>query len=179
MKNGTMLQAFQWELPDDGTLWRQLRRMAFRLRHQGFTALWLPPAYKGSGGKSDVGYGVYDLYDLGEFNQKNTVRTKYGTRAEYLEALRALKAADIQSLPDVVLNHRMGADEKERVKVLTDDPEHRDRTDSPEREAEVFTRFTFPGRGSRYSDFVWDHRCFTGVDWDDAAKENGLFRMKG
>lgn len=179
MRNGTMLQGFQWELPADGTLWRQLKRMAFRLRRQGFTALWLPPAYKGCGGGCDVGYGVYDLYDLGEFDQKNTVRTKYGTRAEYLEALHALKAADIQSLPDVVLNHRMGADERETIKVLADDPEHRDRTDSPEREAAVFTRFTFTGRKGMYSDFVWDHRCFTGVDWDDMAHEKGLFRIKG
>lgn len=179
MRNGTMLQGFQWELPDDGTLWRQLRRMAFRLRRQGFTALWLPPAYKGTGGKGDVGYGVYDLFDLGEFDQKNTVRTKYGTKAEYLDALKTLKAADIQALPDVVLNHRMGADERERVKVLREDPERRNLENPPEREADIFTRFTFPGRRGKYSDFVWDHRCFTGVDWDDLAKEKGLYRIKG
>ena len=42
--------------------------------------LWLPPAYKGVGGKNDNGYGVYDLYDLGEFNQKGSIETKYGTK---------------------------------------------------------------------------------------------------
>lgn len=35
---------------------------------------WLPPAYKGIGGKDEVGYGVYDVYDLGEFDQKGTIK---------------------------------------------------------------------------------------------------------
>ena len=52
----------------------------------------MPPAYKGANGKADVGYGVYDLYDLGEFDQKGTVATKYGTREEYLAAIAALHA---------------------------------------------------------------------------------------
>lgn len=179
MQNGTMLQGFQWELPDDGRLWQTLRRRAFALHRQGFSAIWLPPATKGNGGSSDVGYGVYDLYDLGEFHQKKSRRTKYGTRAEYLAAVRTIQAADIQALADVVLNHKLGADEQETITVYEDDPEHRDIPGTQERTARVFTRFTFPGRKGRYSDFVWDHTCFTGVDWDDAAGENGLFRIKG
>ena len=34
-----------------------------------------------------MGYGVYDLYDLGEFDQKGTIPTKYGTKQEYLDAV--------------------------------------------------------------------------------------------
>ncbi len=64
-----------------------------------------------------MGYGVYDLYDLGEFDQKGTVRTKYGTRRAYQAAIRALRRADIQVLADVVLNHRLGADDWEEVNV--------------------------------------------------------------
>ena len=44
-------------------------------------------AYKGARGINDVGYSVYDLYDLGEFNQKGTVETKYGSKDEYLSAI--------------------------------------------------------------------------------------------
>ena len=84
--NGVMLQYFQWELPEDGRWWKYTRRQARRLRRMGFTALWLPPAYKGAAGVEDVGYGVYDLYDLGEFDQKGTVRTKYGTRRARMAA---------------------------------------------------------------------------------------------
>ena len=65
--------------PNDGLFWDNLAKKANSLKHKGFTALWLPPAYKGMGGINDVGYGVYDLFDFGEFDQKGTVRTKYGT----------------------------------------------------------------------------------------------------
>ena len=64
-KNGLMLQAFSWYLPSDGQHWRRLAQMAPRLREEGFTSVWMPPAYKGQAGTEDVGYGVYDLWDLG------------------------------------------------------------------------------------------------------------------
>ena len=87
--NGTMLQGFEWDLPADGRHWRKLAFRARWLAFCGFTAVWLPPAAKGNAGIHDVGYGVYDLYDLGEFNQKGTVRTKYGTAAEYVDCIQA------------------------------------------------------------------------------------------
>ena len=85
--NGVMMQYFHWYLPD-GSLWNQIARDATELAAAGFTALWLPPAYKGSNGGYDVGYGVYDLFDLGEFDQKGSIRTKYGTKDEYIRAIR-------------------------------------------------------------------------------------------
>ena len=65
--------------------------MAPSFSNLGVTVVWLPPAYKGAGGVHDVGYGVYDLYDLGEFDQKGTIPTKYGTKQEYLDAIDALQ----------------------------------------------------------------------------------------
>lgn len=179
MRNGTMLQGFQWELPADGTLWKLLERQAFRLNRQGFTAIWLPPAYKGCAGEQDVGYGVYDLYDLGEFDQKGSVRTKYGTKEEYLRAIKSLQAAQIQTMADVVLNHRMGADGCENAEVYQEDPEHRGEAEGALRQAKIYTRYDFAGRGGRYSTFKWDSSCFTGVDWDELAGEKGLFRIRG
>lgn len=64
-KNETMMQYFEWYLPDDGLLWRRAAARADALAAAGVTQIWLPPAYKGTS-RSDVGYGVYDLYDLGE-----------------------------------------------------------------------------------------------------------------
>ena len=104
--NGTMMQYFQWDLPADASLWKALAEDAAKLKTAGVTAVWLPPAYKGAQGKEDVGYGVYDLYDLGEFNQKGSVPTKYGTKAEYLAAIKALHDKKIQVYADIVLNHR-------------------------------------------------------------------------
>ena len=65
--NGVMMQYFHWYTPADGSLWRQLTDEAGQLAQAGFTAVWLPPAYKGAAGGNDVGYAVYDHFDLGEF----------------------------------------------------------------------------------------------------------------
>ena len=110
MMNRTMIQDFEWYLPADGRHWRRCAEQAAALKELGITDVWLPPAFKGTGGAEDVGYGVYDTYDLGEFSQKGSVATKYGTREEYLEAVRALQAQGIAVYADIVLNHRMGAD---------------------------------------------------------------------
>ena len=100
--NGTMLQGFSWYLDADGGHWRRLAEDAQLFADNGITAVWLPPAYKGMAGANDVGYGVYDTYDLGEFDQKGSVRTKYGTRAEYLRAIRALRQATVVLVDDLV-----------------------------------------------------------------------------
>lgn len=179
MENGIMLQGFEWELPPDGLHWRRVEARAFDLRRLGITAVWLPPATKGAGGTKDVGYGVYDLYDLGEFRQKGTIRTKYGTKAEYIRAIGALHAAQLQALADVVLNHRMGGDEAEEVTVQVENDEWRGGEALPERTAKLYTRFLYKGRGNAYSGFQWDATCFTGTDWDAERKEYGLFLIKG
>jgi len=98
--NGVMMQYFHWYLPGDGSLWNQLKNNAQELADAGITALWLPPAYKGTGGGMDVGYGVYDIYDLGEFNQKGSIRTKYGTRQQYLDAIKSLHKSEIEVYAD-------------------------------------------------------------------------------
>ncbi len=114
VQNGVMMQFFHWYTPDDGKLWNQLTESAQSLSEAGISALWLPPAYKGANGGYDTGYGVYDLFDLGEFDQKGTVRTKYGTRDEYLKAIKTAQASGIQVYADIVFNHKMGGDEEEK-----------------------------------------------------------------
>ena len=75
------MQYFEWNLPNDGMLWKRLKDDASHLHEIGISAVWIPPAYKGHE-QADEGYGTYDLYDLGEFDQKGTIRTKYGTKQE-------------------------------------------------------------------------------------------------
>ena len=88
MENGVMMQYFEWNLPNDGNLWKQLKEDASHLHEIGVTAVWIPPAYKADE-QQDEGYATYDLYDLGEFDQKGTVRTKYGTKEELKERISA------------------------------------------------------------------------------------------
>ena len=108
MKNqDTMMQFFEWYLPADSKHWERLADESDKLKELGINYVWLPPAYKGAGGQNDVGYGVYDLYDLGEFDQKGSIPTKYGTKDEYINMIDFLKRKGIKTIVDIVLNHKM------------------------------------------------------------------------
>ncbi len=166
---GALIQYFHWYLPNDGTLWSEARRVAPELAEAGFTAIWLPPAYKGHVGGYDVGYGVYDMYDLGEFDQKGSVRTKYGTRGEYLAAIRALQDAGLAVYADIVWNHRLGADGTQVVRGTPYSAFDRRHPVGPTREVEVWTRFDFAGRGGAYDARTLDAAHFDAVDFDERA----------
>lgn len=174
-----MMQYFQWYLPNDGKHWQRLKEEAKNLKEAGFDAIWLPPAYKGQGGINDVGYGVYDLYDLGEFDQKGTIRTKYGTKDEYLEAIAKLHYYHIEVYGDMVLNHRMGADGTELVTAVENDSFDRNKVISAKEQIEAWTRFDFKGRNGKYSDFVWNESCFDGVDYDERKKRHAIYEFDG
>jgi alpha-amylase len=163
--NGVMMQYFHWYLPDNGTLWNRVRKDAKNLAEAGFNALWLPPAYKATG-KSDVGYGVYDLFDLGEFDQKDTVRTKYGTKEQYLDAIAALHEVKINVYADVVFNHKMGADDSETVKATPYSRDNRLEPKGEMYEIESYSHFYFPGRNGKYSTFEWHWDNFDATDYD-------------
>lgn len=106
MENGVLLQGFHWYIKPEEKLWKQLQEKVKSYKEMGFSAIWLPPAYKGVGGINDNGYGVYDLYDLGEFNQKGSIETKYGTKVDYLACIQAFQKAGIDVYGDIVLNHK-------------------------------------------------------------------------
>lgn len=176
-KNKTLMQFFHWYLPSDGKLWTRAAKEAPGLSKLGITALWLPPAYKGSAGKNDVGYGPYDLYDLGEFDQKGSVRTKYGTRAQYMAAIRACKHASMEVYADVVVNHKAGADDLEWVKCAKVRESDRNFFIEDEVWIAAWTRFLFPGRKGKYSDFTWTWEEFDGVDWAENLGQSGIFKF--
>lgn len=163
----TIFQFFHWYFPTEENLWVFASAQVQRLAALGVTATWLPPAYKSASGATEPGYAVYDLYDLGEFDQKGSIRTKHGTKQEYIDCIRTMHDNNIHVLADIVLNHKIGADERESVPVqqVRDD----DRTDkiSERVTLEVGTKFSFPGRKGRYSEYVWDWHSFTGVCEED------------
>lgn len=179
MKNGTLMQYFEWYLPADATLWKKAAEEADKLGENGITAVWLPPAYKGANGINDVGYGVYDLYDLGEFDQKGTVATKYGTKDEYLAAIKAFHKSGIDVYADIVLNQKMGADETEEVSAEEVNFQNRNQEISGEEKISAWTKFTFPGRNNKYSDFKWNYIDFDGIDWDQKTNRNNIFLFEG
>lgn len=177
--NDTMMQFFEWYLPSDSYLWKKLKYEAVKLSNLGINYIWMPPAYKGTGGINDVGYGVYDLYDLGEFYQKDTISTKYGTKQEYLEAIAELKKNNIKAIADIVLNHKLGADETEEVYAVQEQFDNRNNTISEMKKIKAWTKYTFPGRNNMYSDFKWDWTHFHGVDWDEETNTASIYKFYG
>ena len=164
--NGVMMQWFHWYTNDDGQHWKRLMEEAPNLAKVGITALWLPPAYKGMDGAKDVGYSTYDLFDLGEFDQKGSIRTKYGTKEEYLSAVRTCCSFGIEVYADAVFNHKMGADFQEEFEAVPLDDNNRHHALGTARKVCAWTGFSFPGRGTSYSKMKWGWQHFDSVDYN-------------
>jgi alpha-amylase len=178
--NGVMMQYFHWYLPEDGSLWNQVSESAAELAKIGVTSLWLPPAYKGTGGGMDVGYGVYDLFDLGEFDQKGSIRTKYGTKDEYINAVKAAQKEGIRIYADVVFNHKLGADEEEEAEATPFSMENRSETVGEYQKIKAWTHFNFPGRGDKYSSMKWHWWHFDAIDYNAYnSGEDAIYLLKG
>lgn len=178
MINQTLIQYFHWYYNEEQNLWQKTAAEAANLKEMGITGLWLPPAYKSTEGNDSPGYDCYDLYDLGEFDQKNSIPTKYGTKEEYLKAIEALHGQDLMVLADIVFNHKAGADELEKVAVKRVAEENREAYISDVFEIEAWTKFTFPGRKGKYSEFIWDKSCFSGIDWAEDLQETAIFSIQ-
>ena len=174
--NGMMLQGFEWELIDDGNHFNFLRENLDYFKTMGFTSIWLPPVFKATG-TNDVGYGIYDLFDLGEFDQKGSVRTKYGTKEELHNLINTAHEMGIQIYADIVLNHKAGADESEVFKAVKVDYNNREVEIEAAKDIEGWTKFTFPGRQGKYSQFLWSFPHFNGVDYDAKTGDNGIYKI--
>lgn len=177
--NGVMMQYFHWYIDNDGNHWKRVKENAKDLANAGITALWLPPAYKASGGAWDVGYGAYDLFDLGEFDQKGTIRTKYGTKDEYAAAIKAAQEARINVYADVVFNHKNGADAEEEIEAYPVDPNDRNHVIGGVEKIKSWTAFNFPGRGDTYSSMKWRWWHFDSVNHNMYKPGNNtIYRFK-
>ena len=108
-KKDVLLQGFYWLVTPGGGWYDTLRANAQDLQKAGFTGIWMPPAAKGDGAKAH-GYDIYDYYDLGEFNQKGSTETRYGSRAELDQTVKTFKKLGIELYFDAIMNHRGWAD---------------------------------------------------------------------
>lgn len=178
MSNQTLIQYFHWYYNDGENLWRKAASRASALKESGITAVWFPPAYKSTEGDASTGYDCYDLFDLGEFDQKNSIPTKYGTKDEYINAIRAIHEQGMMVIADVVFNHKAGGDELERVAVRKVAEDDRNQFISDVFEIDAWTKFNFPGRQGKYSEFIWDKSCFSGIDWAEDLQETSIFAIQ-
>lgn len=121
---GVLMQAFYWDCPreeqQEHTWWNFVATRLDQLRSAGFTALWLPPAGKGSNlfGQMSMGYDVYDYYDLGTYDQKGSLKTWFGSGSDLKALIGAAHERDLKVYADLVLNHNNGADAEEFNPIL-------------------------------------------------------------
>lgn len=178
MGNEVMYQSFEWYLEDDGKFFSKLKDEIKDLKNSGIDAIWLPPVFKATS-TNDVGYGVYDLYDLGEFDQKGSVRSKYGKVNELKSLIEEIHKNGMKVYMDVVMNHKAGADKTEVFRAVEVDKNDRNNIISEEHDIKAWTYFDFPGRCGKYSQFIWNFQHFTGVDYDEETGKNGIFKICG
>lgn len=176
--NQTMMQYFEWYLSSSGDFWNKVSDEASDIAGKGFTSVWLPPACKATN-TGDVGYGIYDLYDLGEFMQKGSVRTKYGTKSQYLNAIDSLHKNGVKVYADVVLNHKASADARETVNAVSVAGSNRNNENGEVKQISSWSVFNFTGRNNKYSDFKWNASCFDGVDYDALTGKNAIYKFEG
>jgi len=175
--NGVMMQYFQWYLPTGSNHWRRLQEEARSLADVGFTALWLPPASKGNRGQDDVGYAAYDLYDLGEFDQKGSIATRYGTREEYLAGVQSAQQAGLQVYADAVLTHKVGGDQVETFDAIAISPSGRSCSISDSETIHAYTHFNFPQRDGKHSNFQWHWPHFNAVNHHQSSSALSLYQI--
>ena len=115
---GVMMQTFHWDCPKEDKKefqwWNYIHSEIPQLAKVGFTSLWLPPIHKAANlSGPSMGYDPYDYYDLGEFDQKGTIPTWFGTRKELESLLASAHKHGLSVIADIVINHNSGADLQE------------------------------------------------------------------
>ena len=85
--------------------WSDLIQKMPEIAEAGYTSLWLPPPAKGSSSFS-IGYDVFDAFDLGDKNQRGTVATHWGTKAQLLDVVQTAHQFGIRVYFDNIMNHR-------------------------------------------------------------------------
>jgi alpha-amylase len=177
-ENSTLLQGFEWNVPADGNHWKRLLGQLEPLKGIGISNIWLPPGCKAASPEGN-GYDIYDLWDLGEFDQKGTVRTKWGSKDDLMTLSHKAKELGVGLYWDAVLNHKAGADKTEKCQVVEVNPDDRTKDTTDPYEIEAYLGFDFPGRGDKYSSMKWHWYHFTGTDWDAGRERKAIYRIYG
>ncbi|HEU4471803.1 MAG TPA: T9SS type A sorting domain-containing protein [Flavisolibacter sp.] len=114
-QDDVMMQAFYWNVPvneagKNGFWYDTVRAKIPAMKTAGIRALWMPPPSKGNWGIGDMGYGLFDHYDLGNYNQKGSTETRFGSRAELVSLMNEAHSTSggvpyMDIYADILLNH--------------------------------------------------------------------------
>ncbi len=106
-----LMQGFYWDCYNEtgkGLWWNFLASKTSALAAAGITEMWLPVSSKGSSGGFSMGYDPYDYYDLGNFDQRGSIKTGFGSRAELQSLISVMHINGLKAYADLVFNHNFG-----------------------------------------------------------------------
>lgn len=107
---GVMMQAFYWDVIEGGIWWDNITSKIDNWAANGIDAIWIPPISKAQSGPFSMGYDPYDYFDFGEFEQKGTTETRFGSRAELENMIAKAHDNNVAVIADMVINHNSGGD---------------------------------------------------------------------
>lgn len=107
---GVLMQAFYWDTPAGGNWYNTVNGKIVDWKNAGITAIWLPPVQKSNNASMSMGYDPYDYFDLGDYNQKGSIETRHGSKAELVSLINKAHANSIQVYADIVINHNSGGE---------------------------------------------------------------------
>lgn len=111
-KSDVFMQGFYWNSTPGGIWYDSLAKLAPKLASAGIGGIWFPSPAKGAGGGFSMGYDPYDHYDFGEFFQKGSKETRFGSRQELVSAISTFHTVGIEVYADAVMRHMMGGERK-------------------------------------------------------------------
>lgn len=106
-----LFQAFGWDSTvnsKEGEWYNHLKANALVLKELGITHIWYPPV---SRSVAHQGYMPGDYYDLGSEEDE----TYYGNEKELKDSLARFRSLGIQTVADVVVNHRTASHQEDGV----------------------------------------------------------------
>lgn len=111
-QSDVFLQGFYWNSTPGGIWYDSLARLAPRFATAGFGAVWFPSPAKGAAGGLSMGYDPYDHFDFGEYNQKGSIETRFGSREELIGVINTYHSLGMQVFADAVMSHMNGGESK-------------------------------------------------------------------
>ena len=111
-RSDVFMQGFYWNSPMGGIWYDSLAKLAPRLASAGIGAVWFPSPSKGAGGGFSMGYDPYDHFDFGEYYQKGSKETRFGSKQELIDAITTFHSVGIEVYADAVMRHMMGGETK-------------------------------------------------------------------